>query len=146
MDDQLTVGKVAKECGVNVQTVHYYERMRLVYPNARKESGYRLYGEDAVRKIRFIKNAQVLGFSLKEIAGLLRLRVSQKAHCGDIKRKAHTHIMDVRAKIARLLAIEKTLGDLIRTCRNQATTDHCPILKSLEVRKSEKGIFRRREI
>ena len=138
MDTQLTVGKVAKACGVNVQTIHYYERMRLVFPNERKDSGYRLYGEDAVRKIRFIKNAQVLGFSLKEIAGLLRLKVSQKAHCGDVKRKAQIHILDVRAKIAKLLAIEKTLGELVKTCRNQATTDHCPILKSLEVRNRRK--------
>lgn len=135
MDSQLTVGKVAKECGVNVQTIHYYERTGLVYPDERKDSGYRLYGEDVVKKIRFIKNAQALGFTLNEIAGLLNLRVSHTARCGDVKRKADIKLKDVQKKIEGLRALERTLVDLIKTCQVRAKTDHCPILKSLEFQK-----------
>ena len=137
---RITIGKVAKQAGVNIQTIRFYERKGLVLASGRKGSdmvhaGYRIYNEDAVRKIRFIKNAQDLGFTLKEIASLLRLRVSQRAKCGDVKKKAEVKLQDVRKKITGLKGLEKALLDLIRTCRSQATTDSCPILKSLEVKK-----------
>jgi MerR family mercuric resistance operon transcriptional regulator/MerR family gold-responsive transcriptional activator of gol and ges genes len=143
MDNQLTVGKVAKTTGVNVQTVHYYERMGLVYPSGRKDSGYRLYEEEAVKKIHFIKNAQALGFTLHEIAGLLKLRVSHTARCGDVKRKAEIKLKDVQKKLDGLRALERTLVDLIKTCHVRATTDNCPILKSLEIQE-RKGSGRRK--
>ena len=146
MDTQWTIGKVAKIAEVNIQTVRYYERRGLVSPDAHKDSGYRLYGPEAAQKIRFIKNAQDLGFTLKEIAGLLRLRVSHRARCGDVKKKAGVKLQNVREKILSLKALEKTLLDLIRTCRSQATTNACPILKSLELNKkrnNSKGVKRR---
>lgn len=134
----LTIGKVAKQAGVNIQTLRYYERRGLLSPHHRKDSlfgenGYRLYSDETVKKIQFIKKAQELGFTLKEIIGLLRLRVSSAAKCGDVKRKAETKLRDVRAKVQSLKAMEKTLLNLVKTCRSQRTTGHCPILRSLEI-------------
>lgn len=132
MESKLTVGRVAKGAGINVETIRYYERRGLLSPNGYRDSGYRLYSEEAVQKIRFIKNAQELGFTLDEIKGLLRLRVGRKAHCSSVKVKAQAKLVDVQGKIARLAAIERALRKLIGTCVSQGTTDSCPILKSLE--------------
>lgn len=140
MKSDLTIGRVAKLAGVNLQTVRFYERCGIVTPVSRRGSGYfhqgyRYYNNESVKRIKFIKNAQVLGFTLKEIAGLLRLQVSQIAHCGDIKKKAEAKIADVQMKIAGLKSMEKVLKDLVKSCRSQATTEHCPILKSLGIQK-----------
>ncbi|TBR26054.1 MerR family transcriptional regulator [bacterium] len=132
MADYLTAGKVAGRAGVNIQTVRYYERRGLLVPDGRRDSGYRLYGQEAVRKLRFIKNAQGLGFSLDEIARLLRMRVGQKAQCGKVKKQAQSRLVVVQEKITALRAMERALKALIRTCSAKATTDRCPILESLE--------------
>jgi MerR family mercuric resistance operon transcriptional regulator/MerR family gold-responsive transcriptional activator of gol and ges genes len=78
MASQLTIGQLAKSAGVHIQTVRYYERLHLLGPAARASSGYRLYGPEEVRRLRFIKNAKELGFTLREIAELLNLRVSSR--------------------------------------------------------------------
>lgn len=132
MEDGLKIGVVARRAGVNIQTLRYYERRGLVVPGRRLDSGYRLYTEDAIRKVLFIKNAQELGFTLREIGSLLRLRAGRAVRCDEVRRKAEAHARDVRARIERLRAIEKVLGELIRTCRRRAATEACPILRSLE--------------
>ena len=132
MNTKLTIGRVAKQAGVNIQTVRYYERRGLLPPDGRRESGYRLYTKEAVKKLRFIRNAQSLGFSLDEIARLLRLRVGRKIQCGKVKRQAQARLEIVQGKIAGLRAMERVLHRLIRTCSAQATTNRCPILESLE--------------
>ena len=132
MAASLTIGKLAKAVGVNIQTVRYYERRRLLTPMARRPSGYRLYGEDALRRLRFIKNAQALGFTLHEITELLNLRVSSLARCGDVQRKAQAKLVQVEAKVRDLRALAHALQGLIQTCRAGQPTDRCPILKSLE--------------
>lgn len=129
----LQIGVVAKRARVNVQTIRYYERRGLVSPEDHRESGYRLYSGEAVKKIRFIKNAQELGFTLGEILGLLKLQVSHRSKCGEVKRKAEGKLNDVRSRIDSLKAIEKALIELVDTCRSRAATDSCPILKSLEI-------------
>lgn len=139
MNAELTIGRVARGAGVNIQTVRYYERRRLLSPEAYRDSGYRLYSREAVSKLRFIKNAQALGFTLNEISGLLRLRVSSRARCGDVKRKAEVKLAGVQEKIFRLKALERVLRDLLGYCRSRATTDRCPILKSLEIHKQSNG-------
>jgi len=129
---RLTIGQLAKEVGVNIETVRYYERLQLLTPTARKPSGYRLYSDDVVRRLRFIKNAQALGFTLTEIAGLLNLRVDSAARCGDVQRRAQAKLAKVEAKLKDLEAMAGALRDLIRSCKTQQPTDRCPILKSLE--------------
>lgn len=132
MSAELTIGRVARKAGVNIQTVRYYERRGLVSPESYRDSGYRLYTGEAVRKIQFIKNAQELGFTLKEIAGLLRLRVGRRTRCGDVRRKAETKLDQVNEKIGRLQSMKRVLRGLIHTCRRRGSTDACPILRSLE--------------
>ena len=132
MASALTIGKLAKAVGVNIQTVRYYERRRLLSPMARRPSGYRLYGDDALTRLHFIKNAQALGFTLHEITELLNLRVSTVSHCGDVQRKAQAKLVQVQAKVKDLHALARALQGLIRTCRAGQPTDRCPILKNLE--------------
>lgn len=127
-----TIGRLAKAVGVNVQTVRYYERLHLLGPATRASSGYRLYGPEEEQRLRFIKNAQALGFTLREITELLNLRVSSRARCGDIQRKAEEKLQCVEAKVKALQALTRALESLIRTCRAGQPTDRCPILKRLE--------------
>jgi MerR family copper efflux transcriptional regulator len=133
----MMIGELAKAVGVNVQTVRYYERRRLVVPMHRKGSGYRVYGEDALRRLRFIRNAQHLGFTLKEIAELLDLRVSSTARCGSVQVKALAKLGQVEHKVQDLQRLARALRALAQSCRAGETTDHCPILKSLENERSE---------
>ncbi len=139
MSLELTIGQLAKQVGVNVQTVRYYERRRLLSPAARKTSGYRLYGDDALKRLRFIKNAQGLGFTLKEIADLLNLRVISTARCGDVQRKAQAKLAQVVAKVRDLRALARALEGLIRDCHAGQPTDRCPILRSLEDERKRKS-------
>src|SRR5881396_216802 len=132
MTTGLTIGRLAKTVGVNIQTVRYYERLRLLAPTARMSSGYRLYGTAEVQRLRFIKNAQALGFTLQEITGLLNLRVDSTARCGDVQRRAQAKLAKVEAKLRDLEAMARVLKNLIRSCKAGQPTDRCPILKSLE--------------
>ena len=127
-----TIGQLAKAVGVNIQTVRYYERLKLLGPSARRPSGYRVYGEDEERRLRFIKNAQALGFTLQEIAELLNLRVSTRARCGDVQRKAEDKLWCVETKMQDLQALARALRRLIRTCRAGQPMEHCQILHHLE--------------
>lgn len=133
MAAERTIGRLAKAVGVNVQTVRYYERLNLLGPTARKPSGYRLYGPEEERRLRFIKNAQALGFTLHEIAELLNLRVSSAARCGDVQQRAHTKLKQVEAKVRDLQDLARALRNLIGACEAGQPTDRCPILKSLEM-------------
>lgn len=135
MGNVYTIGKVAQALGVNIQTLRYYERRKLLLPKTRKVSGYRVYDEESLKRLRFIKNAQELGFSLKEISNLLNLKVSSKARCGDIQNKAQERLNEVETKIKRLEAIKQVLKNLVQTCHREETTDKCPILKSLDEEK-----------
>lgn len=132
MASHLTIGQLAKSTGVHIQTVRYYERRRLLKPAARASSGYRLYGVDEELRLRFIKNAQALGFTLREIGELLNLRVSTRARCGDVQRKAEAKLRCVGIKIQDLQALARALRSLIRTCRAGQPINRCQILHHLE--------------
>jgi MerR family mercuric resistance operon transcriptional regulator/MerR family gold-responsive transcriptional activator of gol and ges genes len=131
----LTIGRVAKTVGVNVQTIRYYERLNLLTPTARRPSGYRLYGDEEIRRLRFIKNAQALGFTLREVSELLTLCVRSSAQCGAVQRKAHEKLVQVEGKVRDLQALVRALRRLIQACRAGQPTDLCPILQSLEENK-----------
>jgi len=132
MTATLTIGKLAKAVGVNIQTIRYYERRKLLRTGARSQSGYRLYDDEALRKLRFIKNAQILGFTLQEIGELLNLRTTSVAGCKNVQGKAQTKLGQVKEKVRELEALARTLQDLIQTCRAGQPTERCPILMSLE--------------
>src|SRR5438034_3575150 len=95
----LTIGEVARRAAVGIETVRFHERQGLLEEPARKESGYRQYPEDVVARLRFIKRAKELGFSLKEIKDLLALRVDPKTTCAEVKGRAEAKIADVEEKI-----------------------------------------------
>ena len=104
----------------------------MLEPCDRKPSGYRLYDGESLKRLRFIKNAQTLGFTLHEIAELLNLRVTSTARCGDVQRKAQAKLLQVVAKVRDLRTLARALKGLIRTCRAGQPTEQCPILTSLE--------------
>jgi MerR family copper efflux transcriptional regulator len=132
----LTIGRLAKQAGVNLETVRFYERKGLLPRPPRSESGYRLFAEDAVQRLRFIRRAQELGFSLKEIGELLSLRVSRSTRSGDIRARAEAKIADIEARIKSLESIKKTLRKLTRVCDGCAPLIECPILESLDGEKA----------
>jgi len=115
-----------------VQTVLYYERRSLLRPSARSSSGYRLFGNEAVRRIHFIKRAQELGFSLKQIGGLLALQEEQGASCAEVNTVAASHLEDIEGKIWDLERMQKALAPLVVTCPGKGPLKACPILDSLE--------------
>ena len=132
MASQFTIGQLAKSGGVHVQTIRYYEKRDLLSPSGRRASGYRVYDKEALKRLRFIKNAQALGFTLREIAELLNLRVSSRAQCGDVQRKAQAKLAGVEAKVRDLRALARALRSLIGVCDAGQPTNRCPILQTLE--------------
>jgi len=128
----LTIGHLAREAGVNLETVRYYERQGLLAKPPRSASGYRLFPSDAARRLRFIRRARELGFSLKEIRELLSLRVSRRTTSADIRTRAEAKIVDIEAKIKSLESMEKTLRKLTRVCDGCSPVAQCPIIESLD--------------
>ncbi|MBI3398915.1 MAG: heavy metal-responsive transcriptional regulator [Deltaproteobacteria bacterium] len=137
MDRLFTIGTLARRVGVNIQTIRYYERRGLLQPSKRVRAGitgigYRMYDEDAVRRLKFILHAKELGFTLKETEGLLDLKVDKTARCGDIKKKAEEKLMEIDKKIQGLEGIQRILKDLVNLCKSKQSTDRCPILKAID--------------
>lgn len=130
---ELTVGLLAKETGINVETVRYYEAIGLMPNPKRSSSGYRLYSDEDIKRLKFIKNAQYLGFTLKEIRELLFLRVDDETTCGDVKRIAMMKIDEVDKKISELEKIRASLESLANKCHSGEPKSECPILENLEV-------------
>ncbi len=128
----LTTGHLAKEAGVNIETIRYYEKRGLLPKVPRKASGYRLWPKETVKRIRFIRHAQELGFSLREIAELLSLRTDNKTSCSEIKRIAEEKITDIDKKIRSLKKIKKALQKLSGTCPGSGPVSDCPILEAME--------------
>lgn len=128
----LTIGTLAKEAGVNLETVRFYERRSLLPEPPRNESGYRLYSPESVRRLRFIKRAQELGFSLGEIEELLKFRPSALSTCAQVRRRAEAKIEDIEAKIKTLQSMKKTLQRLTSECSGYGPASECPILDSLD--------------
>lgn len=129
---QKTIGWVAKEAGVNVQTVLYYERRGLLPAPSRSASGYRLFDEHTVRRIRFIRRAQELGFSLKQIAALLTLQGEQTATCAEVSSMAADHLENIEGKVHDLERMREALVPLVEACPGKGPLAHCPILDSLQ--------------
>ncbi len=127
----LSIGKLAKLGGVNIDTVRYYERNGLLAPSTRLASGYRRYGDLELARLRFIRRAQKLGFSLKEIDSLLSL--SARRNVAQVKRAAQAKLVDVEARIADLQRVRSGLSLLIEACPGHGRASECPILQALSV-------------
>lgn len=131
--DKLTIGDVAKQADCHSETLRYYERRGLVARPPRSVSNYRLYPEDTVRRVRFIRHAQALGFSLKEIKELLSLRAAPKTQCGAVRERAVAKINDVEERIRALRSMKKALEQLVAQCSDRAPISACPILEALDL-------------
>lgn len=129
-----TIGQIAKEARVNVQTVRFYERRGILKPIKREDSGYRKYDEESLRRLHFIRQSKKLGFSLKEIQDLLGLRVRSVETCERVKAKATNKLEEIQKKITQLRELEKTMKELILDCNNRKVSDCCPILEKIEKR------------
>lgn len=128
----LTISRLAEAAGVELSTIRYYERRGLVRPNARRSSGYREYTDEAVRRVRFIRHAQALGFTLDEIAGLLRLRVSPGMDCGAVRARASAKLANVKSRLVELERIRDALAKLVAACPAQGPITRCTILDTLD--------------
>jgi len=129
MSPNLTIGGVAKAAGVNVETIRYYQRLKLVEEPARPPGGVRRYAGTAVARVRFVKRAQELGFSLAEIRRLLRL--SDPQSCGEARALAAEKLALVEARAADLERLRGTLKELIGRCDRGRGKVACPIIESL---------------
>lgn len=127
----LTIGQVAKQCGVGVETIRFYEREGLIAQPRRPESGFRTYTPDAVRWVHFIQRSKALGFSLREIKELLSLRVDSKSTCDEVKGRAEAKIADIEQKIGHLQEMKRALVKLTMACQARRPTSECPILEAL---------------
>jgi Hg(II)-responsive transcriptional regulator len=128
---RLTIGELASRAGVNRETVRYYERRRLLPLPERTVSGYRMFSDDSVRRIVFIRRAESLGFSLNEIKELLELRAASACERKQVRMRAREKIRSLDWKIEGLLGMKKTLVSLVATCAEGTETARCPILESL---------------
>ncbi|REJ66664.1 MAG: MerR family transcriptional regulator [Planctomycetota bacterium] len=130
--DTMTIGKVARLAEVGVETLRFYEREGLIEEPPRRESGYREYPESVIARLRFIKRAKELGFTLGEIKELLSLKIDPSTTCADVRQRAELKIDNIEAKIRTLQRMKKALVKLTKACDQRGPTDECPILESLE--------------
>jgi len=128
----MKIGEVAAQAGVNIQTLRYYERRGLLEEPMHLPSGYRLYAPEVVRLVRFIKRAQDLGFTLKEIEELTRLRESRTRSRTEVLELAQAKIRDIDEKTRHLRAIRKALTVLTESCACRGSSLECPILEALD--------------
>ncbi|MGH7643908.1 MAG: MerR family transcriptional regulator [Candidatus Dormibacteria bacterium] len=128
----MRTAQVAAEAGVNAETLRYYERRGLLPEPERLDSGYRAYGPDAVRMVRFIKRAQQLGFSLEEIEPLLDLAGGGPTSCDEARILANEKIAHLEDKISGLCAMRDSLRQLVATCSFPRPRRECPLLDAIE--------------
>lgn len=127
----MSIGQVAQRAGVGVETIRFYERRGLIDEPPRRASGYRQYAETAVARLRFIRRAKELGFSLREIGDLLDLRASSREQCGDVRRQLREKIDDVERRIADLEHMRRALREFATSCEEHAPAEDCPFLEAL---------------
>jgi MerR family copper efflux transcriptional regulator len=128
----LTTGQLAKQAGVNIETIRYYERKGLIPKPHRRDSGYRQYPEAMIPRILFIKHAKTLGFSLKEIKELLLLKHDPKTPCSEVRKRAESKIEDIDEKIRTLQKMRKALSKLTKSCTGSGPARECPILETVK--------------
>ena len=125
---KLTIGKLAKQANVTIETIRYYQRKGLLDEPIKPATGYRLYPSEAIFKIQFIKRAQLCGFSLKEILELISL---ESGHCSDVKKIAEKKRQQIDDQIKDLTALRDVLDSLVQGCENNTSVQHCSLIDTL---------------
>lgn len=129
---ELRIGQLAQQADVHIETLRFYERRGLLKAGRRTEKGYRLYDEDDVSRVRFIKQAQRLGFSLREVLELLELKLDRKSKCVDVEERAEIKIREINHKIESLQKMRSALKTLTKACQGSVPSSECPILRAFE--------------
>jgi len=127
----LTIGKLAKAARVPTSTIRYYERIGLLRADARTDGNYRVYGEAALERLRFIRAAHDCGFTLEDVASLLNLRRENDRPCEDVQELIERRLGDVRRRLADLKHAEHVLSENLAKCRESAGGDHCHVIDKL---------------
>ena len=129
----LNIGQVAKQTGVTVETVRFYEKQGLIAAPRRTDAGYRQYPLETVKRVQFVQRAKEVGFTLKDIGELLALRQTPGTSCADIKLHATHKMKEVDQKIHDLKRIRDALGRMLLKCSGSGDLNECPILEELEL-------------
>lgn len=129
MTTELTIGRLADEAGVNVETIRYYQRRGLMAEPDKPTSGHRRYASDAIKRVRFIKRAQALGFTLEEVGSLLEL--DETCACAETQELAAHKLQVIEEKLADLKAMRTALTSLLRQCDTGIAKGSCPIIHAL---------------
>ena len=134
--EPLSIGALSKRSGVNIETIRYYERVKLLSPPPRTASGRRVYDSTDLRILVFIRRSRELGFSLVEIRELLRLGGPEKASCREVREIAAHHLEGIRSKLDDLKKLERLLATTVSRCSGTMAPD-CPVLDILDIRRSD---------
>lgn len=130
-DDTMGIGALARATGVGVETLRYYDRIGLLSQPGRRKGAYRRYGDDAVARLRFIRRAADLGFSLAETRELLALRAREGAPCTSVREKASQKLSVIEEKLVELTELRDAVAALVRACAGDRAVEHCTILAAL---------------
>lgn len=132
----LPIGEVSRLSGVNIETIRYYERIKMLAAPPRTARGRRVYGLVDLRILTFIRRSRELGFSLDEIRTLLRLGAPEKASCREVRDIAAHHLEAIRSKLADLRSLERLLAKTVAACRGGSAPE-CPVLEILDIRRKQ---------
>ncbi|RMG33145.1 MAG: heavy metal-responsive transcriptional regulator [Planctomycetota bacterium] len=132
--DQFTISQLAANAGIPTTTVRYYERIGLLEPEGRSAGNYRLYGRASLEKLRFIKAAQAIGFTLDDIRALLADASGAPPKCGDVQSLIEARLEDIEARLKDLRHVRKVLKAALEQCRTQKPTDCCHVVAHLRSR------------
>ena len=135
--EHLPIGKLSQLSGVNIETIRYYERVKMLPAPPRTTSGRRVYGAMDLRILVFIRRSRELGFSPDEIRALLRLGAPGTASCSEVKEIAAHHLEDIRSKLGDLKKLERLLANTVARCSGKKAPD-CPVLDILDIQRSKK--------
>src|SRR5437667_12419098 len=133
--ENLPIGELSRQSGVNIETIRYYERVKMLAPPPRTASGRRVYDSTDLRILVFIRRARELGFSFDEIRALLRLGGPEKASCREVREIAAHHLEDIRAKLHDLKKLERLLATTVSRCSGKTAPD-CPVLDILDIQRT----------
>jgi MerR family mercuric resistance operon transcriptional regulator len=132
----IPIGELSRCTGVNIETIRYYEKIKMLQVPPRTAGGHRIYGATETRTLAFIRRSRELGFTLGEIRALLDLAVPGKASCAEVREIATHHLKHIRAKIRDLVKLERLLAKTIARCSGKAVPD-CPVLDILDMQRSK---------
>jgi len=131
MSKQLTISQLAKAAEIPTSTIRYYERISLIQPEDRSAGNYRLYGDESLQKLKFIKSAQSIGFTLEDVKALLSDDAGKAPTCGNVQGLIEDRLSDVEKRIKDLQHVRRVLKSALKKCLTQKRTDCCQVIENL---------------